>query len=232
MIIQPIDPNLNIIRDGLIIWDDVLFQTSYPSSGTTLFDLSGNNYDGTLVNGVGYDSANGGSLEFDGINDYVDFGNSVTNGQIDISVSLWCYVYGQAGAQFLIQKYDANTTRNGYFLYYSGTTNKFGADGRESAAQYISNPSANTFSANNWYNVVFTKSANNWRLYVNNVLEANNFPGNGITPFTNNQLFTMGSLPSNSLYGKSKIAQMAIYNRALSSTEVTHNFNTTKGRFI
>lgn len=232
MRLMPIDPNLNIVRDGLIAWYDVLFQTSYPNSGTTWYDLGGNDDDGTLVNGVSYDSANGGSLEFDGINDYVDFGNSVTNGQIDISVSCWCYVYGQAGAQWLIQKYDANTTRNGWAIYYNGTTNKFSVDGRESAALYISNPSANTFSSNNWYNVVFTKSANNWRLYINGVLEANNLVGNGTTPFTNNQLFTMGSLPSVSAYGKSKIAQMAIYNRALSSTEVTHNFNTTKGRFI
>lgn len=232
MRLMPIEPNLNIVRDGLIAWCDVLFQTSYPNSGTTWYDLGGNDDDGTLVNGVSYDSANGGSLDFDGTDDYVDFGNSLTNGQIDISVSLWCYVYNVAGTQWLMTKYDFVTLRNGWAIYYSGTTNKFSVDGRESAALYISNPSANTFSANNWYNIVYTKSANNWRLYINGVLEANNLVGNGTTPFSNSVILALAALPQNNDYGQCKIAQMAIYDRALSSTEVSHNYNTTKGRFI
>jgi hypothetical protein len=55
---------------------------SYPGTGTTWTDLSGNGNNGTLVNGVGYNSGNGGSLTFDGVNDnvktyYCDYNGSI-----------------------------------------------------------------------------------------------------------------------------------------------------------
>ena len=59
-----------IVTNGLVLHLDAGNPASYPGSGTTWTDLSGNGNDGTLVNGVGYDSANGGSLVFDGVNDY------------------------------------------------------------------------------------------------------------------------------------------------------------------
>ena len=43
---------------------------SYPGTGTIWTDLSGNNNNGTLINGLTFDSGNGGSIVFDGINQY------------------------------------------------------------------------------------------------------------------------------------------------------------------
>ena len=60
-----------IVTDGLVLCLDAANPKSYPGSGTTWTDLSGNGNNGTLVNGVGYNSDNGGSLSFDGVNDYV-----------------------------------------------------------------------------------------------------------------------------------------------------------------
>ena len=71
-----------IVTDGLVLNLDAGNPQSYPGSGTTWTDLSGNGNNGTLLNGVGYDSDNGGSLVFDGSNDYVTtplFGDSTTN---------------------------------------------------------------------------------------------------------------------------------------------------------
>ena len=48
-------------------------QQSYSGTGSNLGDVSGNAVNGTLVNGVGYNSSNGGSLVFDGNDDYVSF---------------------------------------------------------------------------------------------------------------------------------------------------------------
>lgn len=75
MIIQPIDPNLNIVKDSLQVWYDLRFQTSYPATGTDLSDISGNNYDGILTNGVTYNTANGGNLILDGVDDYINLGD-------------------------------------------------------------------------------------------------------------------------------------------------------------
>jgi hypothetical protein len=52
--------------------------SSYPGSGTTWTDLSGNGRNGTLTNGPTYSSADGGSIVFDGTNDFVQCTGSLT----------------------------------------------------------------------------------------------------------------------------------------------------------
>jgi len=81
MKLMPIDPNLTIVRDSLELWYDPTFQTSYPYAGTTSYDLSGNDYDGILTNGVVYNSARGGNFQLDGVNDFINLGD-ILNGVI------------------------------------------------------------------------------------------------------------------------------------------------------
>ena len=63
----------DVVRDGLVLWLDANDKTSYPGSGTVWRDISLGGNNGTLINGPTFDSANGGSLSFDGSNDYADF---------------------------------------------------------------------------------------------------------------------------------------------------------------
>ena len=65
----------NIVRDGLVFAVDAANPTSYPGSGTIWKDQTVNQNNGTLTNGPTFDSGNGGSIVFDGSNDYVDCGN-------------------------------------------------------------------------------------------------------------------------------------------------------------
>ena len=65
-----------IVTDGLVLCLDAADQNSYPGSGNTWYDLSGNGNNGTLVNGVGYNSGNLGSLVFGGVDDYVNCENT------------------------------------------------------------------------------------------------------------------------------------------------------------
>jgi hypothetical protein len=51
---------------------------SYPGSGTTWTDLSGKGRNGTLTNGPTYSSADGGSIVFDGTDDFVQCTGSLT----------------------------------------------------------------------------------------------------------------------------------------------------------
>ena len=62
----------HIITDGLVIALDAANTKSYPGSGTTWSDLSGNSNNGTLTNGPTFNSGNGGSIVFDGTNDYIN----------------------------------------------------------------------------------------------------------------------------------------------------------------
>ena len=63
--------NPNIVTDGLVLCLDAANKRSYPGTGTTWTDRSANGNNGTLTNGPTFDSANGGSIVFDGTNDYV-----------------------------------------------------------------------------------------------------------------------------------------------------------------
>ena len=67
-----------IVTDGLVFCVDAGDKMSYPGAGTTWTDLSKNRNNGTLTNGPTFDSANGGSIVFDGTNDRVDCGNSTS----------------------------------------------------------------------------------------------------------------------------------------------------------
>ena len=62
-----------IVTNGLVLCLDAADQKSYPGTGTTWFDRSGNGNNGTLIGGVGYNSTNAGIIVFDGINDNVSF---------------------------------------------------------------------------------------------------------------------------------------------------------------
>jgi hypothetical protein len=80
-----------IVTNGLVLNYDAGQQNSYSGSGTTWTDLSGRGNTGTLTNGPTYSSANGGSIVFDGVDDYVNIGSQslVGSGTSPFSVELW-----------------------------------------------------------------------------------------------------------------------------------------------
>ena len=69
----------NIVTDGLVLNLDAGFVGSYPTINTTWYDLSGNANNGTLTNGPTFNSANSGSIVFDGVDDSVQLPNIVQN---------------------------------------------------------------------------------------------------------------------------------------------------------
>jgi hypothetical protein len=66
-----------IVTNGLVLNLDCGNRLSYPTSGTTWTDLSGNNNNGTLTNGPTFNPNNLGSIVFDGVDDYVSVGDDV-----------------------------------------------------------------------------------------------------------------------------------------------------------
>jgi hypothetical protein len=67
-----------VVTTGLQLYLDAGQAASYPGTGTTWTDLSPNGRNGTLTNGPTYSSADGGSIVFDGTNDFVQCSGSVT----------------------------------------------------------------------------------------------------------------------------------------------------------
>ena len=213
-----------VVTDGLMLYLDAANKRSYPGTGATWSDLAGTN-NGTLNNMEdNFDPAGKGSLTFDGTDEYVELGTSITRYFVDITISLWVYPLISSGTQYLASKY---TYPNGWFIYYSG--NKFCIDGRVSAQQYITNTSSDTYAINNWYNVVFTRSTSNWRLYVNSILQADNIWNNGTSQFTTDASFYIAKL--NAVESQLIVSDIKGYNRALTGDEVRQNYLATRGRY-
>jgi len=220
-----------IVTDGLVLALDAGNAKSYPGSGTTWTDLSGNGNNGTLVNGVGYNGSNLGSLSFDGSNDY----GSVTTGIPDTGDFTVGFIYQLTG-----------TGRGGLFerkpsLPYNGFSLGQGGTGNWSFT--VSGTS--DFSANRIRMSFQYPTINTW--YFDVGVYSN---GNTVTGYRNGQfvdsgtgqsqgnLSTQGTRTNFLIANRDnitslpcKVAQVFIYNKALTASEIQQNFNALRGRF-
>jgi hypothetical protein len=225
-----------IVTDGLVLVLDAADRTSYPGSGTAWNDLAGSN-NGTLTNGPTFNSDNGGSIVFDGVDDYVDCDtDSQLTGILNVTACVWVNIISNTETSAIVNRYFNTTANNGWALAGGGTSEpiNFGFSGRESSAQFINITSDYKFYFNTWYYAVGVKEGNIWKIYVNGVLENSQQVGNGTTTFANNKTF-LASYPQfaepPNRNNNIKIANTQIYNRALSADEVLQNYNATKKRF-
>ena len=89
----------------------------------------------------------------------------------------------------------------------------------------------NEYAATNglWYNIVATGQSGSQRLIVNNVLQASNTAVT--TPTANSNNLEIGKLSYAGLYLKGFMAVAKIYDRVLSDSEISQNFNALRGRY-
>jgi hypothetical protein len=196
-------------------------QQSYSGTGSNLGDVSGNAVNGTLVNGVGYNSSNGGSLVFDGNDDYVSFpsGFSTTD---NLTYEAWVNPLDLSGFRVILN-HDGWST--GYIHFqFANNSLQFALNGESDMYSTYS------FTANNWYQVaaVYSKSAKTISFYVNGTL-TNTENYNNPPSITNTNL-KMGAWDGSRFFN-GKIGLVRIYNSALSASDILTNFNGSKSRF-
>ena len=212
----------NIITNGLVLSLDAANTKSYPGSGTTWRDLSGNNNTGTLTNGPTFNSANGGNLVFNGSNQFINCGNN-SSVQVTIgTISAWVRTT-TPGASFrsIIAKQGAWGLffNDGILVTYDWGNAQTRTTGLN-IANGIWNHTAMTFTQ-----TVGTPS-NNAIIYLNGAsvltttIKHSNHNVNLQIAEANANQFLNGN-----------IASAQIYNRALSADEVLQNYNGTKSRF-
>ena len=219
------DGGENIVRDGLVLYLDAKY--SYPgATGTnpdvyTWYDMSGNGNDGELVSGVEYSSSNGGSLVFDGVDDYAKFGSTITPS--NISVSVWFKTNIASGYKVILDK------SSSWYLFLFDGAPQFFINGDSNSAL-----SSTTLTSNVWFNVTGTYDQNKISIYINGLLSKNT---NYASPIVGNnfniELFSRSvseGKPNNYLTIGSA-AQVSIYNRALTASEVSQNFEALRSRF-
>jgi hypothetical protein len=227
----------NIVKEGLVLYLDAASGTSYSpyTSGNTWRDISGNGNNGTLINGPSYSSGNGGSIVFDGIDDFVSLSNSSSltqAGNTQFTVELWARK-AQADKDLLIGAQDQAVLKGWFLQWYSDSVVYFG----------VRNGGSNTY---NRVSLSYTSSFQNLvgvfdgsqstdatknKIYIN---------GTQQTLITNPQLssvptdlvqLTIGRVVNFNGFTTANISVVKIYNRALSAQEVLQNYNSVKSRF-
>ena len=220
-----------IVTNGLVLNLDAGQQNSYPGSGTTWTDLSGNGNNGTLVNGVGYNSGNGGSLTFDGVNDYTNHSPILSSGQQRYTISAWWKTSVNNKVQVVWEQNSSATTANTRAaLLFIGAS--WGFNGQNNDAH-----DKVPVRVNQWTNGVITidttLGTNPVKIYENGSLYwEGNTTGSASNLNVGNFASGLGrKIPSNNEYFIGSISQTKIYNRALSAQEIQQNYNALKSRF-
>jgi hypothetical protein len=216
--------NTSIVRDGLALYLDAANIKSYPGSGTTWTDLSGNGRNGTLTLGPTYSSLNNGSIIFDGTDDYVQCSGSVT-----------------ATAATFVAWIRRNGDQGGYdgILFSRGTSVTGMMFQSSNQLAYAWNNAINTYTWNSgltipdltWCMVAVSVTSTSATAYL--------CQSSGITSATNTVSHTSTTIDDIKLgqddFGSrlftGNIAVTQLYNRALTAAEVTRNFEATRGRY-
>jgi hypothetical protein len=223
-----------IVTDGLVLYLDAANTKSYVSGSTTWNDISRGGNNGTLTNGPTFSSSNGGSIVFDGVNDTVLLNSATTFGSpSNISINIWVrytdFIASNLGrALFRASSLPENV---GFSVYQATDVpyNRAKCFVNLSTGLNVLN-SITQLNTNQWYFITVTYNSSLLSLYINGVLDATSAGIGGIvwpSPARTPQFGEMfGS------YFNGRIAQTALYNRALTAAEVLQNYNTTKSRFL
>jgi hypothetical protein len=207
-----------IVTSGFVMHLDAGNAASYPGSGTAWTDLTVNGNNGTLTNGPTYSAADGGQIVFDGVNDFVGCGNAAGLQLSVLTLEIW---------------FRADNTNSNY----RGILVKELAWGF-----YLFN---NTLGSYDWPSVTFQSTGinagdNTWRQAVLTIAAggAATIYVNGSSVLTysasvssqTNEVRIGGAIAASQfMSGSTAIAR--IYNRELSASEVTQNFDANRARF-
>jgi hypothetical protein len=209
---------------------------SYVSGSTLWNDISNNNNNGTLTNGPTFNAVNGGSIVFDGVDDYASCNSGILNNN-DFTISFWMYYLGGDSQTGLFSTWD--TSWNGIGI----TTSNYNNGGVWSLRSWTNNGAGGGMNwgvlndlKNVWKHITLTYvfSSKTQYGYINGSFQNSETLGSSLT-HSALQIARGGQNSSSqlSLYPSSntRIANTQIYNRTLSASEITQNFNAQKSRF-
>jgi hypothetical protein len=224
----------NIIRDGLVLSLDAGSKNSYPGSGTTWYDLSGNSNHATSSSPQ-YSGSDGGSFNFP--NNTTSVFNTpsytlVPNG----GVTMEAFIYPTYDTFYLNPGNSSGITgRRSTYIYGMDIGPNVTPGGPPNTGVELSGGiSGNTALpyaiTNTWYHILWTYSTTSVKSYVNGI---NIFSTSGTySPQTDTTPFQIGKRWGGfqyAFYGNISIVRW--YNRPLSASEAAQNYNAQKTRF-
>ena len=215
---------LTTVTNGLTMWLDANNPASYPGSGATWADLSGNGADQTLVGAPTYTAGSPSYFTFNGVSQY-STGSAFVLPPNTYTKMVWFQI---------TPGFDNNlvsSSTGGHFMFFASTPTLWA--GNSNNPPYAGGGafgSATAFNAATWYCATVVFSDPQISLYVNGALDqfdpTYSSGGHGGDGSTNLACF---GAASNLLNGS--IAEVYCYGRALTAGEVLQNFNATRSRY-
>lgn len=214
----------SIVTRGLVFHVDAADRTSYSPGSGVWNDLTGNGNNGTLTNGPGFDGANGGSISFDGSDDYVSLANNLGNPQ-QFTLTMWC-------KHTALNIDDTNNYRILFHCLGASSSPSLLITEQNGRTAFRVPGGSGTFwttggfsDLNQWGYITCIYDQIDRKVYFNGILEGT-YSEPGVTvDFGSPRISHSVRAP------EGNIANVKIYNRALTPSEITQNYNALKGRF-
>lgn len=224
--------NLTVIystftTSGLVCHLDASNSSSYSGSGTTWYDISssGTTYNATLNNGPTYVSSTPKHFSFDGSNDYARITRPVSD---DFSLGIWINTTvntGNGSSQWwggrgvLDAEVGGSTTDFGISMG-SGII-MFGTGSNDTTIR-----SSSSLNDGDWHYILATrkKSTGVMQLYIDGSLDTS-FTSSNTSSLTAPGNIDIARIQTGGDYWQGKVSEVHIYNKVLSSTEVSTNYN-------
>ena len=210
-----------VVTSGLVLYLDAGNASSYPGSGTTWTDLSGNGNNVTLVNSPTWNSIEG--FTFNGINQYGTLPMSgFPSGAGARTSSVWFKPLGNASVQKWVLSYGNSSTAQ---IFATGAANGFvflGGFNYDYQTGY-------GISSGTRYHVAFAFNGTTLSAYVNGSFLSSTSFSSLNTVLTEANIGRL-SAPYGQ-YFEGSTSEVMLYNRALSASEILQNYNVTKTRY-
>lgn len=226
--------------ERLMLYLDAAISGSYPGTGTTWSDLSGQGNHASLVNGPVFASENGGVLVFDGANDHARINNSASlnMGAGSWTGELWVRIPTFATGERILFEYGPFPNSG----MYQFTTN--GAEFGPLSSGLIANTLAanaagkalrtgySPLTTNTWLHVAaqLDVEKDRFRIFVNGLPIAQN---SGVTQDNASATRSMFLFCRNgtSIFMPCRCGAVLVYNIALSQEELRHNYHRLRVRY-
>jgi hypothetical protein len=225
----------DIVQNGLQLWLDAGNTASYPGSGTTWTDLSGNSYNATLVNTPTFSSTNGGEFDFNGTDEYA----TIYTLPGTLFTSNWTMQFWVKWDNIISDKclFSQGTATNNSGLHLitrsSGVT---GNQPRYVFAMFNNDESTTTLATTSSYvflTFIYNSSTYEKQVYINDTLSTAyaSVENQYLATNSNAEIGRLGWSGTNINYFDGQLAQIYMYNRILTSDEINQNYNNGKGRY-
>ena len=209
---------------------DASDNSSYSGSGTDWLDLTINNNDGTISGANYLSSTNGGVFDFDGSNDKIEITTIKDDIDNNQSFSLECWFSADSGTstEQVICGFAGNSSDHGVDLEIKPTTGYL--------FMSLGNPNINvTYNVdirdNKWHHAIITYTTSKMYLYVDGKLQATQNSHTTGTFVNDFHIGTWADDAYDGYYFNGKVAQVRIYDKALTAQEVITNYRATQGNY-